>query len=355
MTKTLEKAGKWALAAVLLLLAARFLLPCLLPFLLAFLAAWLLEPAVRGLTVRYHMKRGFASAACVTVLLAAIAGILWFVVSRLVYEAVEFIEELPELLSGVPPLLERLEAGAERFIQRSPAKARDYLQGAMGSLAEKAREWPAAVSGKALTKLSEWGKKAPAAVLSGATFVIGTFFISAGFPEIYKFLRRQVPERFRTRAGELKRDLLGGMGRWFRAEVTMMFVTFLELTAAFLLLRVRYAAVVAAITAAIDALPVFGTGIVLVPWAIFSFLSGETGLAVGLLAAWLTAALVRNILEPKLLGREFGLSPAAALLAMYAGFRLVGVWGMILFPPGLMMIKVMNDKGYVRLWKSAGG
>ena len=130
-----------------------------------------------------------------------------------------------------------------------------------------------------------------------------------------------------------------------------MLVTFLILTAAFLLLRIDYAVLLALIISFVDALPVLGVGTVLIPWALVMLISGNTSLAFGLVASYCTVCVTHSGLEPKLVGSQLGLHPVATLLAMYVGFCAVGILGMILFPIILITVKQLNDKGYLRIWK----
>lgn len=347
------RAVLWALAAGAgILLFFRCLLPCVLPFALAFLTAALCEPAVKLLSEKAHLRRGVASAFCVLVVLSSLAGFFLLVVVRLIDEAVSLASELPRLASGLPDLIDRAERAFRRVSDSVPASVRGYMNDALEAVADRASQLPAALSAWALGKLSSAAAGAPGMALSLATYVIGSFFISAGFPSIRAFLIRQIPPQARQTARQVKADLLGGVGRWLRAEAALLGITFLELTAAFLLMRVEYAAVIALLTALIDALPVFGVGVVLLPWAAVSFLTGQTPRAVSLAAAYLVVTVVHQCLEPKLIGDQFGVAPAAALFAMYAGFTLCGVYGMVLFPFGLMLLNEMNTKGYVRLWKN---
>ena len=107
----------------------------------------------------------------------------------------------------------------------------------------------------------------------------------------------------------------------------------------------------AALTALVDALPVFGTGMVLVPWALGCLLLGELSRGLGLLIAWGVVSLVRSCIEAKLLGDQIGLDPLASLTAMYVGWRVWSVWGMLLFPILLVTLRQLNDKGVLRLWQ----
>lgn len=346
------KAVLWALiAGAGILLFFRYLLPCALPFLLAFLTAALCEPAVRLLSDKAHLRRGAASALCVLVVLSSFVGFFLLVVVHLIDEAVNLAAELPRLASGLPDLIERLERAFRRASESAPASVRGYMDEALRAIADRASQLPASISAWALGKLSSAAAGAPGTILSLATYAIGSFFISAGFPSIRAFLVRQIPPHARSTASQVKADLLDSVGRWLRAEAALLGITFAELTAAFMLMGVEYGAVIALITALIDALPVFGAGVVLLPWAGAALITGDAPRAAALLATYLIVTLVHQCLEPKLIGDQFGVAPAAALFAMYAGFKLTGVAGMVLFPFGLMLLNQMNAKGYVKLWK----
>ena len=125
----------------------------------------------------------------------------------------------------------------------------------------------------------------------------------------------------------------------------------MNLLAGFLLMGQRYALLLAAVTALVDALPVFGTGTVLLPWAAACLLLGQAPRAVALAALYAVISAVRSFLEPKVMAAQAGLPPLAALAAMYAGFRAFGVAGMILLPVALLFVKQLHDQGYVGLWK----
>ena len=122
-----------------------------------------------------------------------------------------------------------------------------------------------------------------------------------------------------------------------------MGVTFLILNVGLMLLRVQYPVLDALLITIVDALPVFGTGTILIPWAIVMFLRGETKKGIGLVILYGTAALSRQALEPRLVGRQVGLNPVLTLLALYAGYRLLGVAGMIVFPISAMLLKQIWD------------
>ena len=152
-------------------------------------------------------------------------------------------------------------------------------------------------------------------------------------------------------AGGVKENLLSTLAKWFKAQCILLSVTFVELLLGLLLIRQPYALLLAAIIAVIDALPVFGTGTFLLPWAVMCLLLQQTPKAIALGAIYAVITLVRSFLEPKVMAAQVNLPPLAALIAMYIGFCTMGVTGMILFPVALLFLKQLQDAGYLHLWK----
>ena len=141
------------------------------------------------------------------------------------------------------------------------------------------------------------------------------------------------------------------MGKWLRAQCLLILITFCQLLLGLLLIRQPYALLLSAVIAFIDALPVFGTGTVLLPWAVLCCLEGNFPKGIALTALYLVIWLVRSVMEPKLMAQSAGLPPLPALAAMYVGFCAMGVGGMILGPVALLLVKQLHDGGYLHLWK----
>ena len=203
--------------------------------------------------------------------------------------------------------------------------------------------------------LSTWTVSALAALPDWGLFLfttgLATYFTSAGRPALLAFLRRQAPPSWRPALRTGCRRFRATAGGWLKAQGMLMLITFGELTLGFLFLGVDLSILLAALTALVDALPVFGTGTVLIPWALLELLSGRFSMALGLFVLYLIVSLVRSLLEPKLVGDRVGLPPLAALLCMYVGFRAFGVVGMVLSPLAAILIKEAHDCGIVRLWR----
>ena len=141
------------------------------------------------------------------------------------------------------------------------------------------------------------------------------------------------------------------MFKWLRSELILLLVTFSVLMAGFLWMKLDYALLAAVFLALVDALPVLGAGVILVPWSLLSFLMGNTPRALSLLALYGTASLIHSLLEPRLLAGQGNLPSIAVLAAMYLGYRFMGISGMLVFPLGLLLVKQLHDAGVIKAWR----
>jgi predicted PurR-regulated permease PerM len=130
-----------------------------------------------------------------------------------------------------------------------------------------------------------------------------------------------------------------------------MFITFCELCLGLTLLHVPHAIIISAVIALVDIMPVLGTGTVMVPWAIMEFIMGRGYSGLGLALIYAIITVVRNILEPKIVGHHIGLHPLVTLAAIVIGLKALGFAGMIFFPITIIILKHMRESGIVKLWK----
>lgn len=350
--KFLRAAAYCALALLAGWLLLKYVLPWTAPFLAAAALAAALEPAVLRLIKCTRLPRGACSGACVMLFLGLVFALLCLLVSRVTAELGSLTERLPELVSEISGTLELWRVRAAGWLDRGGAQARPYLEHAYASASEYLKTLPGQLSARLLSLLTSAASAAPAVLLFVVTLVIGTYFASASYPELRRFLYTQLSESARERAAAVCSGLRGTIVRWLRAQLIMMLIIFLALLAAFALLRINYALLLALGTAVIDALPVLGTGTVLIPWSLYELLCGNVRLGLGLLIVYIAVTVLRNCIQAKLLGDQLGLHPLATLLAIYVGFASCGVAGMIIFPILLITLKQLNDSGMVRLWKT---
>jgi len=332
-------------------LSVRFLLPWAAPFIVAFALAALLEPVVRAL-VRSKWRRSLASGILTLSLLGLIVWAIVSLVSKAVSAVTGFTGQVPELMQQMSSSLNRLETMLSSFVEATPEGVSDYLQTAFSTFENTLYDLPAMLSQKALDLVAKAAQNTPGAVLFIVTAGIGTYFISASFPRTTAFVAAQLPDELKHRLEGLGQDLKNSFGGFFRAQLILMGMTFFQLLAAFTLLKVKNPAIIALISAVVDSLPVFGTGVILIPWAVYSILLGNFRRGTALIVCCGIVNLVRSCAQAKLMGDQIGLDPIVSLIAVYVGWQVWGVWGMLLFPILFVTLQQLNDKSVIKLWKN---
>lgn len=324
--------GRGVLIAIGVWLGLRYLLPVLLPFLLGLALAMLAEPGVRFFEKRLRLPRAAASGLGVGLGLLLMLGLLWIIGAAAYKEMTVLAKGLPGFFETVYGAVTQVRDWAMGLAERAPAGLSGSLTQWVGNLftdssalLEKAATGALGMVGNILDGL-------PGGALTVFTALISSFMISAQLPTIKKRLKAKTRPQWAERGRAMLQQVKTTVKGWFKAQIKLSGVTLLIVAAGYLILRVSHPLLMAAVTAVVDALPVFGTGTVLIPWCLWSLVKGETVRAVGLLALYVIVALTRSALEPKLVGHQLGINPLLTLLALYAGYRLWGVPGMILAP-----------------------
>lgn len=343
-----------ARAAALLLgtiIFLRYLLVPLLPFLVALAFAALVEPLVQRVTRRLGVTRRFAAFAVTTVLLLVLGAALGTMALRLASELAEWSSRLPFLAAGLPALWDRTLDRLDSWYGSAPPVVRQLLDSLAQQLTDDAPALVGQAGEKVMRLVSAAASGLPDAGLFLVTTVLAIYFTALSYPGMLAFLKRQLPAAWQRRCRKLAQCCRSTLLKWLRAELLLILVTFLLLLAGFWWMGMDYALLLATVIALVDALPVLGTGTVLLPWAGVSLLLGRTGLAIALTALYSVVLLTHSLLEPRLLAGQAGLPPITALLAMYLGFHFLGVGGMVGFPVLLLLAKQLRDAGVVRLWR----
>lgn len=343
---------KLACACAAVFLSVRFLLPWLAPFVLAAAVAVILEPVIVFLRRRLRFPRSLASLLCVVAFYAAFAGLIWALVCRVAGEMQVLFERLPQILESISRTLGNVEAWFLSVADRAPDGLGIYIQSAVESIGDQLSSLPAMLSGKAFEMITALASATPDVMLFAVTALIGTYFVSSSYSEIRSFVLLQIPEDFQSRARMTWADLKRTFGRYIKAQALLTLITFGELVLAFALLKIKYTLSLALFTAVVDALPVFGTGTVLLPWALYCFSVGDVSLGVGLVITYLVVTIFRNLIQAKILGDQLGLHPLVTLLSIYVGFRIFGIIGMIILPLLVITLKQLGDNGLIKLWKT---
>ena len=321
-----------AAAAMLLYVTLRYVLLWLLPFLIAFAGAAAIEPAVRFLRAKLRLRRSFSSLVLTLFLLFLLGGVLSLLGTTLTGEAYALLERAPALLSAIPAAIESLLARLEQYSAACPPWLRVRLDAALARCTAEAGDLIGVLASRFPALLAAFAAALPRVFLGVATSVLAIYFTSSSLPELRALVLSVCPSDTRKKLARVREGLTASLARWLRAELTLCLVTFTLLLAGLSFLRQPYALLLSFLITLVDALPVFGVGTVLIPWAIIEIIFQNIPKSIALLVLYLLAFVLRSALEPRLLGAQAGLPPVLSLLAMYLGFCSMGVVGMVFFP-----------------------
>lgn len=314
-------------------------LPLILPFVLAGLLALAVEPGVAALGRRTRLPRWARSGLCVTGLFAALGAALCFFGRVLWEELLRLVRQLPALLHQVQPALNELRAALEALARRAPEGLASALVQWIGELFAGGAGLLESVYGFLSSLVSGIVSGAPKLFLTVVTAVLASYMSSAALPRIKALLRRRLPASWQEGLRGARSRARAVFGGWCRAQCKLLGLVFLVLSLGLWALGVEFPLLFGGLIALLDALPVLGTGAVLIPWALLSFLGERSALGFGLLALYAVSSLARSVLEPHLVGRQLGLPPLATLMAFYMGYRLFGLAGMVLAPLAVLLVK----------------
>lgn len=323
------------LCAAAAVLFARQTIAIALPFALGGLLALGAEPATALVQRRLHLPRAAASVMGVGCFFTLLTVLLVLLGTLLLRQLGRLGVLLPRLADAIGQGLFSVRQWLLELTGQLPDGMRDTARGnverlfsdSSAMLDQALSRIPGAATDLVGT-LSQWALVLVTAVLSGC-------MISARLPR----LRQKLPPVWRESWLPALKGARRAVAGWLLAQGKLIGLTFCVLSVGFFLLRISNALPLAAVIALVDALPVLGTGTVLVPWSLVCLLQGDTPRGLGLLGVYVVAWLLRSVLEPRLVGRELGLDPLLTLFAAYAGFCLLGLTGMVLSPFAAMVLQ----------------
>ena len=334
-----------ALAIVLLCI---FLLPRCIWFFMPFILGWIISliasPVVRFFEEKLKVKRKAMTAVVIVAVLAAVVLLVYLLIAKLVREGVNFINELPDIWNTILAELNKVGANLQGVYDRMPADMQatidniilemgDYMSNIMGEI-----ELP---SFKAVGNVA---KQIPDIFLSVVMCLLSAYFFVADKGYMAAAAEKFIPTSVRYHFDLIRRSFRNAVGGYFRAQFKIECWIYILLVIGLMILGVDYAFLVAFGIAVLDFLPVFGTGTVMVPWAVIELLSENYRMMFGLIAIWLIGQLVRQVIQPKIVGDSIGMDAIPTLFLLYIGYRVAGVLGMILAVPiGIILVNLYEE------------
>lgn len=341
------------------------------PFLLSAFFAVLLQRPLRWLDKRTKNKcHTLWSLVLIILSLLIILGPVITVISLIAKEIGSFVSYLTGQLSDLPSFLATLEKeilGILKFLPDSIyTSITDSITEFFGrlindfDLSELGIDMKAVTSGltTGVTGVYSVVKNIPSALIGIVIGIVAWIFFTKDYDRIVAFIKLQLPSGRKNMLGEIKQIFSKTVLKMFRAYGLIMLITFLELFLGFSILRLlgimenNYAVLIAAAIAIFDILPVAGSGGILIPWALVSLILGNIPQAIGLVVIYVVISVIRQYIEPKIVGDSLGVHPLVTLAGLYFGLKLFGFLGMFIVPITVMTIKAFNDAGRIHLYNS---
>lgn len=369
----------FGMLVAIVVLVMRYALSVCLPFAVAFVVAAILQRPKNFLVKKTFLKNGAASGICVLLSIVIIIALVALIGVRAFEEVKGFAGYIAAKLQNIDDVVNNIESWLINLISSLPEFVRTTLKDSVTELFSDIREYIAGennnVSNSIASGLGDkfsfsWitgplsgvistAKQVPTVLLSIVISIVACCFMTSEFSDIKAFIVRQFPEHRRKDLSRAKNILRSSLGKMGKAYLLIMLVTFIEVSVGltvFKLLKIyssSYIMVIAAVTAIVDIFPVLGTGTILIPWAAYSFITGNFKMGIGLIVLYAAITVIRQIIEPKLVAGQLGLSPIVTIASLYFGLKVFGVLGMFVTPILVIMLKLLNDEGIIHLWKTA--
>ena len=334
----------YCIIAGLVFVALKYVMPILMPFVLGFFFAFLLKPLIDWVTVKSRVKRAPVAVFTLLVFYVIMATLCIVLGTRIVVLIRDVFYGLPTFYQTVlEPAIFSIQDSIERtFVAINPS-----LLVSIESIGESlAKSLSGLVSGIS-TRMLSWATgvagSLPTMFVNIIITIVVSFFCVVDYYKITSFLLRQLPKKASEMVFKIKNKGVDVIFKFGKAYAILLSITFLELWIGLSLLRIENAFLIALVTCVVDILPILGTGTVLIPWGIDNLILGHYPLGAGLLILYLIITVIRQSLEPRIVGKQIGLYPLIALICMFVGGALFGFLGLFGLPIVATIFVQLNE------------
>lgn len=335
--------------ALVILLLVIFLLPRVLVFFMPFLAGYVIamiaSPIVRFFEEKLKIRRKAGSAFVIVAVIALVILAVYLVGAKLVEQIVGLSAALPDMWSSAEADMVQIGKNLEIFLNRLPADIQESIRGIGAQMDSFFADIFGKISTPTITAVGSIAKQLPNMIIGLVMSLLSAYFFVADKDYLIYFCKKYTPYSIQKRWSLLCRSLKRAVGGYFKAQFKIELFVYIMLVIGLSVLGIDYALLIAIGIAFLDFLPFFGTGTVMVPWAIIKFLSADYKMTIGLLIIWGAGQLLRQIIQPKIVGDSVGVPAIPTLFLLYIGYKIAGVIGMIVAVPVGIIIQNMNEEG----------
>ncbi len=349
---------------ILGLYLALFISKLTYPFIIALIIAYLLNPLVNLLNEKARIPRGIAAFLSIILLLSVVAGLFTLLITEIISGSTYLIQVVPESFERLIFFVENMVT--DKIIPLYDLIMSKYSQ--LGAGQQQTIRMNIQSIGDSAINL---GKEALNGIIVGIKLVIAllpntatlifvsllaTFFISKDWYKIKNLLAKYTPDRIQHYSKTIFIDLRKAFFGFIKAHLTLISMTTVLVLIGLLILRIPFAITIAILIGFIDLLPYLGTGLIFVPWILYTFLSSDYKLTIGLAILYGVVIVQRQLAEPKILSSNIGLHPLPTLIALFVGFKFFGLLGLIIGPVTLVVLSTLyRAKVFHELWSYIKG
>lgn len=330
---------------VIIYVSITYLFPFFAPFIIAVIVSYINEPVIQILQ-KFKISRKIAAVISLLITMSILVTVIIFGIIKLYDELTILRNNLTMYSNDIATQLDNLTDKITSFYNALPDEATEAITKNLSSLSNELTNIITAIIQHTINTVSSIPKLTVFFIVT----ILATYFISSDKKKISIFFYKQIPLTWRKKLPHIKKDTFNALFGYFKAILILMGFTFVEVSVGLYILDVKYALVIALIVGISEAIPIVGTGAVMVPWILWNIFIGNMPLALGLAIIYILGVLIRQIMEPKVIGSQIGLHPLVTLLSMYVGLKFFGVLGMFIGPISLIIVKNLQDAGIMKLW-----
>lgn len=332
----------FSLAATILFVVAGYkLLRLFLPFVIGWIVACIANPMVCWLEKHLKIVKKWGSAITIIIVLGAVVGLLYRMLTSIVREAAGLMAELPQMYGDMERGFQKMGESLQGISKILPDSVRQGWSSLVSNLGTVVGDWVGKMGEPTVEAAGNVAKSIPAVFMGMIMMILSAYLFVAEREEVIAWIKKVTPKPVEERMSMVFSNLKYAIGGYFKAQFQIMLILGAILFVGFLILNVEYAIIIAILFAFLDFLPFLGTAITLVPWAIYKFFEQDYKMTVGLLILYVLTQLVRQLIQPKLVGNKVGLKPLPTLIFLYLGYKLGSVWGLIFAVPiGMILINM---------------
>ena len=343
----------FSLALTLLLLFAIMKLSMFyLPFLIAFVLALLIEPVIKVLMKKLKWTRNISAIFVMAISIIILIGIIGWGTTTLFNEANNLLKGSDDYFEKAKNMLDSF-TNNKALMDKLPEELKTALENSEADLIHSLTNWVT----NTLNGIKNWIVKIPNLFMMFFFALMSLYFMCTDKIYMIDQLEHHLPDTWTKKLAYYLNEITKKLGRYLRAEATLIFISFLISLVGFTIykfcgLNIKYPLLTALGISFVDALPILGSSAVMIPWAIIEAINGDIVLGVAIIVLLIIMAIVINMLEPRLVSKHIGIHPVFTLIAMYTGYKTIGVFGMILGPILLIVLKEIYspliEKGVLR-------